>query len=333
MKTSTLLRTAILCMPFIFAACSKTEQAETSKTEIQQEDTTQAAETAPAQAFDISKIPLSTATLGDFPYISLPDGYIYQNTEQRNFERVPFWTGQQLEWVEGKLFSSGITSKPEYKEGNFLEIQRNLESVIKDLGGVEIANSQIPKDIIEKIPKDFQVQYYAGLGDIFNYPTKTYVVRQEDKTAWFQLTQSGNYISLMVAESKPLNVTAKALTSSALKQSLDQDNKVSVQINFATDKAEILPDSQDQIEQIVALLKDNPELKLGIYGHTDNSGDAAHNLKLSDQRAQSVVSALAKAGIESSRLTAKGFGDIQPVADNASEDGKAKNRRVELVKL
>ncbi|MEX5440711.1 MULTISPECIES: hypothetical protein [Acinetobacter] len=155
MKTSTLLRTTILCTPFIFAACSKTEQAETSKTEIQQEDTTQAAETAQTQAFDISKIPLSTATLGDFPYIALPDGYIYQNTEQRNFERVPFWTGQQLEWVEGQLFSSGITSKPEYKEGNFLEIQRNLESVIKDLGGVEIVNSQIPKGIIEKIPKDF----------------------------------------------------------------------------------------------------------------------------------------------------------------------------------
>lgn len=205
--------------------------------------------------------------------------------------------------------------------------------MIKDLGGLEIANSQIPKDIIEKIPKDFQVQYYAGLGDIFNYPTKTYVVRQEDKFAWLQLTQSGNYTSLMVAESKPLNVTAKALTSSVLKQSLDQDNKVSVQINFATDKAEILPESQTQIEQIVTLLKDNPDLKLGIYGHTDNTGDATHNLKLSEQRAESVVAALTKAGIESNRLTAKGFGDTQPVADNASEDGKAKNRRVELVKL
>lgn len=173
-----------------------------------------------------------------------------------------------------------------------MEIQRSLESVIKDLGGVEIANSQIPKKIIEKIPKDFQVQYYAGLGDIFNYPTKTYVVRQENKSTWFQLTQSGNYISLMVAESKPLNVTAN--TSSALKQSLDQDNKVSVQINFATNKAEILPESQAQIEQIVVLLKDNPDLKLGIYGHTNNTGDATHNLKLSDQRAQSMVAALTK---------------------------------------
>lgn len=137
----------------------------------------------------------------------------------------------------------------------------------------------------------------------------------------------------MVAESKPLNVTAKALTSSVLKQSLDQDNKVSVQINFATDKADILPDSQAQIEQIVALLKDNPDLKLGIYGHTDNTDDAAHNLKLSDQRAQSMVAVLTKAGIERNRLTAKGFGDTQPVADNTSDDGKAKNRRVELVRL
>ena len=108
---------------------------------------------------------------------------------------------------------------------------------------------------------------------------------------------------------------------------------MNVQINFATDQAEILPDSQEQIDQIIALLKDNADLKLGIYGHTDNTGDAAHNLKLSEQRAQAVVAALTKAGIDTNRLTAKGFGDTQPVAANTTEDGKAKNRRVELVKL
>lgn len=108
---------------------------------------------------------------------------------------------------------------------------------------------------------------------------------------------------------------------------------MSVQINFATDQAEILPDSQEQIDQIITLLRDNANLKLGIYGHTDNTGDAAHNLKLSEQRAQAVVAALTKAGIDANRLTAKGFGDTQPVADNTNEDGKAKNRRVELVKL
>ncbi len=330
----TILGLSLSCVLALMYGCTKpaSDQAETevSTSEI----TSDSNETAKASSdFDLNNIPISTAVLGEFPYIELPQGYRYQNDENRKFERVPFWTGHDFHWVEGKLFSSGISAKSDYKEGSYLEIQRNLDAVIKQLGGVEVANSQIPKELANSLPDAIRVQHGSGLADIYNYPAQTYVIRQADKNIWFHLAQSGNYMGLMVAESQPLNITAKALTSSALKQSLDQDSKVSVQINFATDQADILPDSQEQIDQIIALLKDNDDLKLGIYGHTDNTGDAAHNLKLSEQRAQAVVTALTKAGIDTNRLTAKGFGDTQPVADNATEDGKAKNRRVELVKL
>lgn len=80
------------------------------------------------------------------------------------------------------------------------------------------------------------------------------------------------------------------------------------------------------------MLKDDPALRLSVNGHTDNRGDAAHNQALSEGRARAVVSALTGQGIEAARLTAQGFGDTQPVADNSSDEGRARNRRVELVK-
>ncbi|WP_126971858.1 OmpA family protein [Gynurincola endophyticus] len=72
---------------------------------------------------------------------------------------------------------------------------------------------------------------------------------------------------------------------------------------------------------------------MAINGYTDNTGDGKHNQTLSEQRANTVLNSLVEAGIETSRLSAKGFGAQNPIADNSTEDGKAKNRRVELVKL
>ena len=87
-----------------------------------------------------------------------------------------------------------------------------------------------------------------------------------------------------------------------------------------------------EIEQVAALLKQDPSLQLAVNGHTDDSGDAAHNQQLSEGRAKSVVALLTAKGIDAARLTAAGFGSRQPVADNGTQEGKARNRRVELVK-
>ena len=80
------------------------------------------------------------------------------------------------------------------------------------------------------------------------------------------------------------------------------------------------------------MMKAHPEVKVAVEGHTDNVGAPASNRTLSDQRAKSVVAAITAQGIGAGRLTAAGFGQDKPVADNASEDGRARNRRVELVR-
>lgn len=105
-------------------------------------------------------------------------------------------------------------------------------------------------------------------------------------------------------------------------------------IYFDTDKSNIKPESAKTLEEIASLLKIDRSLKLEVSGHTDNTGDKTHNLRLSEGRAKAVVDALVKKyGIDPARLKAKGYGDSKPVAPNNTEEGRSKNRRVELRKM
>jgi outer membrane protein OmpA-like peptidoglycan-associated protein len=113
-------------------------------------------------------------------------------------------------------------------------------------------------------------------------------------------------------------------------------NKIEIdeKIQFEHDKATILPVSFGLLDEVTKVMKENPQAKkILIEGHASSEGDAAHNLKLSDDRAKSVMKYLVDHGIEKARLTAKGFGSSQPVADNATDAGKEKNRRVEFTIL
>lgn len=101
-------------------------------------------------------------------------------------------------------------------------------------------------------------------------------------------------------------------------------------LNFATGSATILPESEDQLDNIAAILKAFPNVNVKIGGYTDNTGDAAANQRLSQQRAESVQQALIGKGITAGRLEAEGYGAQHPVADNATEEGRARNRRIAL---
>lgn len=103
-------------------------------------------------------------------------------------------------------------------------------------------------------------------------------------------------------------------------------------ITFDVGKAVIKPESMTEINRIAQLMKDNADLKFEVQGHTDNTGNAALNQKLSEQRAQAIVAKLTEMGIAPSRLTAVGKGQSSPIADNSTDEGRAKNRRVEFVK-
>ena len=107
---------------------------------------------------------------------------------------------------------------------------------------------------------------------------------------------------------------------------------MALHLNFDTDKATLRPDAQPTLAEVRKLLQQNPSLRLSVQGHTDYVGASTHNQQLSASRAQAVVASLTQAGIAADRLLAAGFGQTQPLADNATEAGRAQNRRVELVK-
>ncbi len=104
-------------------------------------------------------------------------------------------------------------------------------------------------------------------------------------------------------------------------------------IPFDFDKATQQQASGKQLHDVLTLLHTNPDLRLEIQGHTDSDGSADYNLQLSQRPAESVRQYLLLFGIEASRLQAKGYGESMPIVPNNSEDNKAKNRRVDLVRL
>jgi outer membrane protein OmpA-like peptidoglycan-associated protein len=146
------------------------------------------------------------------------------------------------------------------------------------------------------------------------------------------LQSSGTYYYLTVVKPGKMNqeVTADATSMGA---EIDKSGHVAVYgINFETGKAAILPESEPVLAEVQKLLESRPDLKLRIEGHTDNTGSQGVNQTLSEKRAAAVAGWLIAHGIDGGRLTSKGFADTKPVADNNTEDGRAKNRRVELVK-
>ena len=101
-------------------------------------------------------------------------------------------------------------------------------------------------------------------------------------------------------------------------------------LTFETGKATLKPESQEQLKNIAEILKAYPKVTLKIGGYTDNTGDPQANLKLSQQRADTVMADLVKLGVNASRLKAEGYGKEHPVADNSTEEGRAKNRRIDM---
>ena len=101
-------------------------------------------------------------------------------------------------------------------------------------------------------------------------------------------------------------------------------------IFFDFNKYDLKAESQVELDKLVQLMKDNPTIKILIEGHTDNIGNAAANMKLSENRAKAVVNYLVSKNISVTRLTAKGFGATKPIAENSTEEGRSQNRRTEL---
>lgn len=201
------------------------------------------------------------------------------------------------------------------KQPSPLQLIRNYQNAIKAIGG-EVLYERLPRDS-DSGETTLRVPAKAGgkevwvrvAPDIFGAPTQSYRLEFVEVAAMQQV-----------------------VSASQMLQELNKNGFIALYINFDTNKAELKPDGQATVREIVALLKSAPGLQVAIEGHTDNVGNAAANKTLSENRAKAVMAAVVAGGVAPGRLAAAGFGAERPVADNRSEEGRAKNRRVELVK-
>lgn len=305
--------------------------------------TPSASPTATAAAgFDPATAPLATGTPGGaFPYFGLIQGYTAMTPENSPssaskawlenvpYERFEFFDGAKLIPVEGRATVSRGLGKAQ----SFFGVQKNYEKLIHDLGGVTVYEGT--GEAMDQLKLKFADSRYRGEHILSSDKMGVYMARLPDRQLWVEVYQpwddsDGYWLTVM--ETKPLEVKVQLIGADQMKQALDASGHVALYINFDTDKSSIRPDSQPIVGEIVKLLTTDPALKLEVQGHTDDSGAPAHNQSLSAARANAVVGALMAAGVDMTRLSPKGYGQTKPITDNASDAGKAKNRRVELVK-
>ena len=253
--------------------------------------------------------------LKDTPYFTGMPAYRIYEADDKEFDAWNFWNGKTCVAVEGRKFHRAYILKEGAKQASELQIVRNYGNAIKSMGGTTIFDGN---DAGSCAPN---AGYRMVIGK---------VVKGSDEL-WAEIAawgDGGEYsITVVVKEAMKQDVTA-----SALFEALNREGHVALYINFDTGKATIRPDSQPVIDQVAEMLQTNTSLMLSVEGHTDSVGTPASNKILSENRAKSVVAALAAKGIEAKRLNAAGWGQDKPIADNQTEEGRAKNRRVELVK-
>jgi OmpA-OmpF porin, OOP family len=223
-------------------------------------------------------------------------------------------------------------SKTETKEGNlfYYYYRFNFDAGVKMKSPLQIVKNY-ENAVVKNGGRLVFKNTNASEGDI----EATLYLSTKEKEYWIQLTRfAGNGIE---AEAFGLNVLEiesmqQEVVASEMFEKINKEGFIALYINFETGKSDIKPESQPIIDQLSEMLKQNPTLKISIEGHTDNVGGDITNQPLSESRAKSVMNALISKGIEVSRLKSKGWGQSKPIADNNTEEGRAKNRRVEISK-
>ena len=295
----------------------------------------------------------------DHPLISRYAGSVLQNAAEEGFAsvRVPasagrFGAGSKLVFdksttIEGRV-SSYFYVQP--KNRTALEVFRNYQAALQQSGfaslyacemrACELAliNEQFPNEAVgprkwtgpmnpsSSIERD--VRFVSAKINRNGADVYVMVFVGEPDSIW-----EAPVAVVLVAEPKQMESGKVFINTDKLLRGLTDDGKIALYgIYFDTGKAEVKLESQPQLREMARLLLANKSLKVMIVGHTDNQGSVDTNLALSQRRAEAVVATLVKEHkVDGTRLRARGVANFSPVMSNASEVGRAKNRRVELV--
>jgi OmpA-OmpF porin, OOP family len=270
----------------------------------------------------------------DHPLFNRLPGFYITHCESSQFDLRRFPKGPLVERagetsaaavdVEGPVWKIGYELQDGATKPSPLQIMRNFQNATRRGGGT--IEGEYPGWCEGMLDQSLNV----GNGCTHYGVSMRFSRSGREVWAYAQARGNGEGYDLVIAEREPMK---QDLVANDLLDKIEKEGFVALYINFDTGKATIKPDSNAILDDVASALTTAPALRLEVAGHTDNVGTAEANQKLSEDRARAVVAALVARGIAAPRLSAKGYGQSSPVADNRSEDGRAQNRRVELVKL
>lgn len=247
----------------------------------------------------------------DHPVLARMSGFYLSNAEEQEFASYDFTVGDEMQAVEGRYWRLEYWLKEGAKNPGALAVARNYSNAM----------------VAKKGRKIYEAVDAGGGTATASMPLG------DGRLLWLETSVSngGETYTLTIVEQAAM-AQQIAITADWLAEQLASSGSVALEgITFDTGKSAIRPESKSVLDAVGGLLKNDAALALEIQGHTDNVGSPTANLTLSQQRADAVKAYLVSAHfIDAARLTTAGFGDTRPVADNATEDGRAKNRRVEL---
>jgi outer membrane protein OmpA-like peptidoglycan-associated protein len=273
----------------------------------------------------------------DHPLFNRMPNYYLGDCAQVEFGSMKFPVGKpdpkndnkiKMEAVEGKIMAYYYYLKEGATPASALQIAQNFRNAAKQKGGIVLV--EYPGGCVG----EYEYGSYINDGVIpwangcESWGT-TIKMTKDAKEIWLFVQPTDEGYNMVIAEKEAMKQDIQA---NEMFDKLNKDGFIALYINFETGKADIKPESQKIIDQIVEMLQKNPSLKVSIEGHTDNVGTKEFNQKLSDERAKAVMNAIIAKGIDKNRLSSKGWGQTKPIADNNTEEGRAKNRRVEIVK-
>lgn len=267
----------------------------------------------PAFAQEEEEKPHDAEGCKDSPLVGRMPGSIIKECDEKEFDEAKI----KVKGGEEKAFEGAVTRlKYSHAKGqSALQIVRNYENALKKIGFQTVHTEDWNEGTGRLLTMTKSGKGAAAMS-----------VEVNTNPTWSEST-------LVIVKLKEMEQQLAA-DASALLEELNKSGHVAVYgINFETGKATITDDSAKALGEVAKLLTENADLKLRVEGHTDNVGKSKDNLALSKKRAEAVKEWLSKNGVEAGRLTTEGFGDKKPVADNSTEEGRAKNRRVELVKI
>jgi OOP family OmpA-OmpF porin len=249
----------------------------------------------------------------DHPFFSRMTDYYISECETIDFDAYefidPFSQDKKKVTVEGKKYVLKYSLKDNAKAASALAIRRNYVNAFDKLGGSSVEEGY---NLYTKFAKN-NLEIWAHLDSYASYGYSWYKLTLIEKTEMVQ------------------NVLADAKT---METEIRTSGRIALYgILFDFNKYEVKPESDPTLKEIASLLSKNPSLKLYVVGHTDNVGKLDYNIKLSEQRAEAVKKILETTyKVSGGKLYDYGVGPLSPVATNETEDGREKNRRVELVK-